>query len=101
METKIPAGSAPIDWLLEGGYEKDVLQRPLEADDQLVELLPQDIILPTQAGGYFLAVSRYVDELLVWLYSGEPYYDIRLPKDLVGHLVVGIAPQNEGLYSPV
>jgi DNA repair protein RadB len=25
METKIPSGTAPMDWLLDGGYEKDIL----------------------------------------------------------------------------
>src|SRR5512142_3225087 len=25
METKIPSGTVPMDWLLDGGYEKDIL----------------------------------------------------------------------------
>lgn len=74
------------------GYEKDVEGKELESEDQLLELFVQDVILPSEAGDYLLNVARFIDELLVRLYGLEPYYNANSKEDLVGHLVVGLAP---------
>ena len=74
------------------GYEYDMYGKPLVRADQMVELLMQDIILPAESGRYFVDTAAYVDELLVKFYGKERYYNIREPGQLVGHLVVGLAP---------
>lgn len=78
--------------LLRLGYKHDMHGKPLERANQMVELLMQDIILPAESGRYFVDTATYVDELLVKFYGKERYYNIREPSQLVGHLVVGLAP---------
>ena len=81
-----------IDKLRDLGYHHDMKGEPLERDDQLLELFIQDVILPIEAGQHLLQVTQYVDDLLVKLYGSEPFYRISSPDDLVGHLIVGLAP---------
>ena len=82
----------PVEVLRRLGYECDVEGRPLERPDQLCELKPQDIILPREAGEYLVRVARFMDDLLVRFYGLEPYYRAERPEDLIGHLVMGLAP---------
>ncbi len=88
-----------IDKLRQLGYSKDIKGKPLESPDQMLELLPQDMILPDcpEAPDEFCSdvlfnVANFIDDLLVNLYGLEPYYNLRKPKDIVGHLVIGLAP---------
>jgi DNA polymerase II large subunit len=74
------------------GYSHDHLGRPLESEDQLVELRFQDCVLARVGGNYLTQVSKFVDDLLVKLYGLEPYYRAEAPEDLIGHLVIGLAP---------
>jgi DNA polymerase II large subunit len=39
-----------------------------------------------------VAVAQFMDDLLVKCYGLEPFYNVRKPDDLVGHLVIGLAP---------
>ncbi len=73
-------------------YTKDLEGRPLKDADQLVELRPQDIIVSRLAAEYLLRVTQFVDDLLVKVYGMEPFYDLENPEDLIGHLVMGLAP---------
>ncbi len=82
----------PVDVLRELGYEVDVEGRPLESPEQVCELKPQDVILPREAGAYLVRVARFVDELLTRFYGLKPYYKAERPEDLIGHLVIGLAP---------
>ena len=82
----------PVEVLRHLGYERDVEGRPLERPDQLCELKPQDVILPREAGEYLVRVAKFVDDLLVRFYGLEPYYKAEVPEDLVGHLIMGLAP---------
>ena len=82
----------PVEDLRRLGYECDMYGKPLVSADQMVELLMQDIILPAESGRYFVDTAAYVDELLVKFYGKTRYYNIREPGQLVGHLVVGLAP---------
>ncbi len=84
-----------IEKLKELGYTHDIFGRPLESEDQILELKPQDVILP--AGGENFAkllvkVAQFVDEELQRLYGLKPYYNVKSPEDLVGHLGIAIAP---------
>ena len=74
------------------GYAKDIHGDPLERDDQTVELLMQDVIVPFEAGTFLISVAKYVDDLLVHQYNMEAYYNVGNPQDLLGHLIVGLAP---------
>ncbi|EQD77681.1 protein containing DNA polymerase II large subunit DP2, partial [mine drainage metagenome] len=57
---------------------------------------PQDVIIPWDCGEYLLKVSNYVDELLVKFYGTEPFYRCKNPEDLIGHIVIGLAPHTSG-----
>lgn len=88
-----------ISKLKELGYEYDIKGIPLTNPDQVLELYPQDIILPgyeiqteEPAGEVLLRVANFIDEMLVRLYGLEPYYRLQKVEDLVGHLVIGLAP---------
>jgi DNA polymerase II large subunit len=81
-----------VERLRELGYTVDCDNQPLERDDQLVELKVQDIILSKPCAEYMLRAAQFVDDLLQKFYGLPPYYNASEPKDLVGHLVVGLAP---------
>lgn len=81
-----------IEKLIELGYDIDYEGKPLMRPDQVVELKCQDIIIPEQGANYLLRTSNFIDELLVKLYGLEPYYNAKTKEDLLGHLVVGLAP---------
>jgi len=74
------------------GYTHDHSGKPLESDDQILELKQQDIIISEDAAEYLLRVSKFVDELLVKFYGLEPYYNARRKEDLIGALVIALAP---------
>ena len=81
-----------VEKLVELGYKYDYKGRPLRSEEQLVELKVQDIIIPRKCGEYLLKVSKFIDELLVKVYGMEPYYKAERVEDLIGHLVIGLAP---------
>ena len=81
-----------MDRLRDLGYTRDIHGRELRDSSQMVELMVQDVILPQESGPYFVAAARYVDDLLERFYGTERHYNIREPSQLVGHLVVGLAP---------
>lgn len=81
------------------GYAEDIHGKPLMRDDQVVEMFPQDVILPAcdespdeRADTVLLRTARFVDELLVHLYGLEPYYDAQTTHDLIGCHVIALAP---------
>ncbi|MEM2105548.1 MAG: DNA polymerase II large subunit [Candidatus Bathyarchaeia archaeon] len=74
------------------GYTHDMFGAPLTNDNQVCELKVQDIIIPFKCGEYFVRVANFIDELLTKVYGLEPYYNIKRVDELVGHLVVGLAP---------
>ena len=81
-----------VDRLIELGYTRDYRGEPLRSPDQVLELKCQDVIIPDEAGEYLLRTSRFIDDLLVKFYGLRPYYNARAKGDLVGHLIVGLAP---------
>ncbi len=78
------------------GYTTDRSGRPLEDPEQLLELRPQDIILSRSGGAYLTRLAQFVDDELVRFYGLEPYYRAERPEDLVGQLVVALAPHTSG-----
>jgi len=92
---------APVEKLRELGYKEDVNGEPLEREDQVLALKPQDIIIPrseksTPASEYFANVAQFIDELLEKFYGLEPFYQLESPEDLIGQLVIGLAPHTSG-----
>ncbi len=74
------------------GYETDMYGKPLTDENQMVELMMQDIILPEESGRFFVDSALYIDDLLTKLYGKERFYRVSEPRQFVGHLVVGLAP---------
>ena len=78
------------------GYERDMHGAPLTDGGQLLELRPQDVVIPEEAGDFLLKVARFVDELLARMYGLPPYYKVESREGLLGHLVVTLAPHTSG-----
>ncbi len=81
-----------VERLRELGYGEDADGRPLEEPDQTVELKVQDVIIPEESGRYLVEACGYIDAELEKLYGKGRFYGVSGPEDLVGHLVVGLAP---------
>jgi len=89
----------PIKKLKELGYEKDMDGNELINENQILELKPQDVVLPNcedsieeGAGEVFYRVGNFIDSLLNNFYGLDKYYNFNNKNDLVGHLVVALAP---------
>ena len=82
----------PVEVLRELGYTEDINGQPLEDPEQVCELKPQDVVLPREAGDFLVRVAKFLDDLLVRFYDLEPYYRAEKPEDLIGHLIIGLAP---------
>ncbi len=80
----------------EMGYHVDVAGKELVQPDQLLELRVQDIVVSESCGDYLARTAKYVDELLVKFYGLKPYYNVDKRKDLIGHLLIGLAPHTSG-----
>jgi DNA polymerase II large subunit len=65
-------------------------------DRELNEIYPQDIIIPEDSARYLLNVANFVDDLLVRYYNMQPYYSCHDINDLIGELVIGLAPHTSG-----
>ena len=88
-----------VNKLLELGYSHDINGEFLERDDQILELKPQDIIMPnceeweeSKSAGELIKITKFVDHLLTSFYRAQSYYNVKNKNDLLGHLVVGLAP---------
>ena len=93
--------STSIEKLRQLGYDKDINGNELVNDEQIIELMPHDILLPSaqaphdeRADDVFVKVSKFVDDLLVNLYKLKPFYNANNREDLVGHMGVCMAPHN-------
>ena len=91
----------PIEKLIKLGYEKDVYGSPLEREDQILELKPHDVVLPScpvtnneKADDVFFNIANFIDEELEKLYHQPRYYNLKSKEDLVGQLVACMAPHN-------
>ncbi len=83
---------ADISTLSQLGYLKDKDGRPLESEDQILELKPQDVILPVEVAGDLVRMSQFVDDELTNFYGLPAYYNAERPSDLVGKIAMGLAP---------
>jgi DNA polymerase II large subunit len=92
---------ASVEKLNELGYTKDIKGKPLTDPNQVVEIKPQDVILPCCPSGpkedqpadeIMFRTTKFIDDLLVNFYELEPYYNLQSPDDLIGHGIIGLAP---------
>jgi len=81
------------------GYTHDIYGKPLENEDQILELKVQDVVLPScpespEAGAdeVLFNVSKFIDDLLEKLYKVPKFYNLKKPQDITGHFVVGMSP---------
>jgi len=88
-----------IEKLKKLGYLKDIYNKPLENNNQILELKVQDVVMPIGVGSpeegsdqIFLRTSQFIDDLLVYVYGLEPFYKAKTADDLIGQLIVGLAP---------
>jgi DNA polymerase II large subunit len=74
------------------GYSTDYLGAPLISDSQIVELKPQDIIIPFEIGQDLVRTAKFVDDELRYIYRLQPFYNVDAKEDLLGKTVIGLAP---------
>ncbi|HIH01064.1 TPA: DNA polymerase II large subunit [Thermoplasmata archaeon] len=78
------------------GYSRTASGKELVGPDDLLELKVQDVIIPDSCVDYLISAAGFIDDLLARFYGLEPFYHVRTRNDLVGHLVVGLAPHTSG-----
>ncbi|MBN2122286.1 DNA polymerase II large subunit [Candidatus Micrarchaeota archaeon] len=78
------------------GYATDHLGKPIEHGAQVVPLMCQDIIVSSHCLNYMMRVAAFIDDLLVNVYGMPPYYSLKTPEELLGHLIVGLSPHTSG-----
>lgn len=90
-----------IEKLKELGYTRDIHNKSLENVDQILEIKPHDVILPSPkdsldetADAVLLNIANFIDNLLVRFYDLKPFFNINSRQDLVGHLLLCMAPHN-------
>ena len=90
-----------VSKLKEIGYMKDIYGAELTMNDQILELKPHDIVLPScpvtldeRADDVFFNIANFVDEELERLYKLPKYYNLKSREELVGQLVACMAPHN-------
>jgi len=82
----------PVERLRQMGYEKDYYGNELKEDTQMVELKPQDILIAESGARYLVRVANFIDDLLERFYGLGRFYNVTVREDLVGQLVIGLAP---------
>ncbi len=81
-----------VEKVRELGYSKDYLGNELRDEGQVCELKVQDVIIPKKAADYLMKIANYVDDLLERFYKMPRFYNVRTREDLIGHMVIGLAP---------
>jgi DNA polymerase II large subunit len=74
------------------GYTHDINGQELNESNQVLELKPQDVVLPLSISDDLVRIANFVDQELSELYDLHPYYHVVSKEDLVGKLVIGLAP---------
>ncbi|KCZ73624.1 DNA polymerase type II, large subunit [Candidatus Methanoperedens nitroreducens] len=81
-----------VEKLKQLGYMYDIHGKPLAEKNQVLELKVQDIIVSKDCAEYLLKTAGFIDDLLTKYYKVEPYYSLGSIDDLIGELVIGLAP---------
>jgi DNA polymerase II large subunit len=90
-----------VEKLVELGYDKDIYGNDLVKSDQVLLLMPHDVVLPCcpetpdeRADDVFFNISKFLDDELEKIYGLPRYYNLKSREDLVGHYVICMAPHN-------
>ncbi|MGB8233320.1 MAG: DNA polymerase II large subunit [Methanobacterium sp.] len=78
--------------LKELGYTNDIHGNMIENDEQMIEIKIQDVVISENCAEYLIRVSHFIDDLLDEFYGLERFYNILTKEELVGQLIVGLAP---------
>lgn len=81
-----------VEDLYKLGYKNDIYSNKISSEDQIIELFVQDIIISYDCAKYLLKVSNFIDSLLNKYYKVNTYYNATNIHDLLGSLVIGLAP---------
>ncbi len=88
-----------VEKLKEMGYERDIYGQQLETTEQILELLPQDVVLPAcleapdePCDEILFRTANFIDDLLERFYKQKPFYCLKSKSDLIGQLIIGLAP---------
>jgi DNA polymerase II large subunit len=81
-----------IEKLKNLGYKTDYEGNTLQDSDQVVELKVQDVVLSEDCANYFIRLANFLDDELEYFYGLERFYHVQEKTDLIGHLIVGLAP---------
>jgi DNA polymerase II large subunit len=98
-----------IEKAKELGYYKDIYGNELIDDEQIVELLPQDLILPdcrewhdASSVDFLLKTANFIDDELEHLYGLPRFFNYKSKEDLIGVLAISIAPHTSaGIISRI
>ena len=81
------------------GYTSDINGNPLENDDQVLEIFPHDIILPScpsspdeRADDVLMNIAKFIDDEMELLYHVKKVFDVKNKEDLVGMLLGCMSP---------
>jgi DNA polymerase II large subunit len=81
-----------LEKLKDLGYTKDIKGDPIQSEDQIIELKAQDVILSDDCANYMVKVANFLDDELDLFYGLQRYYNVQKKEDLIGELIVGLAP---------
>jgi DNA polymerase II large subunit len=74
------------------GYTVDMNGYDLQNGTQVLELHAQDLLVSDSCAEYMVKVAQFIDDLLTKLYHLPAFYNVKTRDDLLGHLVIGLAP---------
>ena len=98
-----------VEKLREIGYTIDIHGKELTDKDQILELKPQDVIIPCCPDAHeepsdkiVFRTGKFIDEMLEKLYGLPPFYNFKTREDMVGTTIVGLAPHTSaGIISRI
>ena len=64
--------------------------------EEVVEIFPQDVVIPQNCVDDIVRVCQFTDDELKYIYELDPYYNITKGSELIGQLIMGIAPHTSG-----
>ncbi len=83
------------------GYKTDCFGKELSDENQVLTLMPHDILLPScpettdeRADDIFINIANFIDDLLEKFYKLPRHYNLKSREDLVGLLVACMSPHN-------
>jgi len=90
-----------VEKLRELGYDKDIYGKELVNEEQILDLMPHDVLIPSspesleeKGDKVFMNICNFVDEELGRIYGLKSFHNVKKREDLIGQLGVFMAPHN-------